>query len=107
MKEFTGPEWEGWIDLNGFVFKKGWEIYVDGGMYRDNNFIGDFPTPEAARQVVELIKAAEAGKPIPTLKEVAELVAKLDTAVNGDGILESEVEEMIVTLATMKEKYGL
>jgi len=77
MNPFIGPEWEGWVDLNGFVFKKGWEIYVDGGMYRDNNFIGKFPTPEAARQVVAIIESAEAGKPIPTLKDVAELVEAL------------------------------
>jgi len=84
VNPFTGPEWEGWIDLNGFVFKKGWEIYVDGGMYRDNNFVGTFPTPEVARQIVEIIEAAEAGQPIPTLKDVAELVEVLyDLAYGG------------------------
>lgn len=81
MNPFTGEGWEGWLDRDDEHTQKcGWTIWDDGELWRWNKKrctdgkVGAFQTPEAARAIVELIEAAEAGKPIPTLKDVAELV---------------------------------
>jgi hypothetical protein len=100
VNPFTGPEWEVWeVNVNNTLAKRDvWTIIYAGFLYRHGKIVCYLPTPEAARQVVELIEAAEAGKPIPTLKDVAELVEALDgLGYKGEARL----------VAAMKEKYGL
>jgi hypothetical protein len=118
MNPFTGPEWEGWEVKSDYVNKGDWEIYSECSLFRDWGLIGKFPTPEAARQVVNLIEAAEAGKPIPTLKDVAELVEALANLTYG-GVddfggsyvnLQVDREDIAAArsiLEKSKEKYGL
>lgn len=104
---FTGKGWEGWEITNVYSSKGKWEIGTDGVLYRDGQFIGTFPTPESARAVAELIEAAEAGKPTPTLKDVAELV---EIGASLCAQLEENWENpsgALVLLAEIKEKYAL
>jgi hypothetical protein len=84
VNPFTGPEWEGWEVIGDYAFDGVWEIYDDGVIAHVNNWVAKFPNPDIARQIVKLIEAARDGKPIPTLKDVAELVEVLyDLAYGG------------------------
>jgi hypothetical protein len=117
---FTGSEWEGWeFEYNSesesliesWCATKGdgpggWLITDTGELWQQVQ-IGQFPTIAAARQVVEMIEAAEAGQAIPSRKDVAELV---EIGASLCAQLEENWENpsgALVFLAEIKEKYAL
>jgi len=113
---FDGPGWDEWNVTTDFAAENsGWLIYGSGELSRKwRRSVAKLPTPQIARQIVELIEAAERGEPVPTLADVSELVDSLERLANsgyndfgGSYVLLQVDESDVVNARVLLAKYAM
>ena len=79
---FDSELWQGWVVRGRYAIKGSLTVSDDGELWGSINYIGNFPSPEAARQVAEAIECAKAGKQVGPVDELVEALQKFTYLAN-------------------------